>query len=73
MSDLKQARECILGKVDLDALLDYFDPEWKKHFGRVEDGQIYYASEVAFAFYTEDMPLTKLREAIQESGAGEQQ
>jgi len=69
MSNLQQARECILGKVDLDCLLEYMDPEWKRHFGRVEDGQSYYASEVAFAFYTEDMPLTELRQIIKESGA----
>ena len=69
MSIIKQAREAILGNVDLDALLEHLDPDWKSRFKRVEDGNVYYASEVAFAFYTEDMPLTELREAIRESGA----
>ncbi len=69
MKNLQQARECILGKIDLDCLLEHIDPDWKKHFSRVEDGNIYYASEAAFAFYTEDMKLTELRQIIRESGA----
>ncbi len=69
MKNLQQARECILGKIDLDCLLEHIDPEWKRHFRRFEDGNIYYASEAAFAFYTEDMKLTELRQIIRESGA----
>ena len=69
MSIIKQAREAILGNVDLDLLLEYMDPEWKSRFKRTEGGNVYYASERAFAFYTEDMPLDELRAAIKEAGA----
>ena len=69
MSIVTKARECILGSVDLDALLEHLDPDWKDRFRCMEDGNVYYASERAFAFYTEDMPLDELRAAIKEAGA----
>ena len=69
MTTTQQARDCILGDVDLDLFLEHVDPDWKERWQRVEDGNVYYASEEAWEWYTKDSTINEIKALIAESVA----
>jgi len=69
MTTTQQARECIIGDINLDLFLAHVDPDWKEKFIRADDDKIYYASEDAFKSYTEFMTVNEIKTLVAEAGA----